>query len=255
MPFLPILLSDGFIPTVKQADHVIVGQVIAKKAVAQEAAINLATELGVPPRHVGKYLKKNPGDSMQPGDIIAIQKGFLGSTKEKVVSVANGVVTRYDRENGIVYIHVAGEESVSEQVLNSPIEGIVSLCNNDKILIETEKDVVQGSKGAGGQNTETVLLLAQSETVFSYHLDAGAIGKIVLGQYFPKDILIKAVSMGVKGVIGTKILDIDMVYLQGRNTTVPIIEVATDDYKKLTHCEGKKAFLSGKEKTIILLHS
>jgi hypothetical protein len=261
MPFLPILLADGFVPTVSITEHIRVGQPLAKKSISQEASINLSEELGVPPKQVGKYLKKNPGDSLQPGDIIAIQKNLLGSTKEKVVSTTHGVVTRYDRESGTVYIHVtlaAGQgnaEQGGEELLFSPIDGVVSLCNNEKILLETDKDVVSAPKGIGGQSTEEIKVLEHAETVAVYHLDTEAIGKIIIGTYFPKEVLVKAVSMGVKGVIGTKILDGDLVYLQSRNAVVPVIEISSDDHKKLVHWAGKKAFVHGEGKTIILLHT
>lgn len=256
MPVLPILLASDFVSQVKQSDIVSVGQILAKKDTLQEATINLAEEFGISPKHVGKYLKKNPGDSILPGDIIAIQKGFLGSTKEKVVSTVNGIITRYDRESGTVYIHITGSEIGPQgDTIISPIDGKVSLCNNEKILIETEKDVVGGIKGQGNQETKEIMVLAEAEMVEMYHLTVDAVDKIVLGQYFPKDVLIKAVSMGVKGVIGTKFLDIDLIYLQGRKAVVPVIEVAADEYKRMARWHGKKAYIQGETKTIILLHN
>jgi hypothetical protein len=256
MPVLPVSLSDGFVPIIQLHDPVRVGQTLATRTRLAEHIVAIAQELGVPPAKAATYLRKNPGDSLQPGEEIARKKNFWGKTEAAVVSSVEGIVTRYERDTAMLYIRRARETSGEETII-SPIEGTIALCNNEKILVETDKHFVLGKRGSGDQITEVLVSIHEnsSDAVQSYELDAASIGKIVLGKYFSKELLMKSVSMGVAGIVGTKFLDEDLAYLKNRQITIPVIEIEEADFPALKHWHTKRAYVHGEGKTIILLHT
>ncbi len=256
MPVLPITLDEGFVPVIQLSDTVHVGQILATRVKPTEVSIALADELGVPVKKVGQYLKKNPGDSVVAGEEIAVKKNFFGKVDAEIISKFSGIVTRFEREKGILSVKPAGQPAENE-TLNSPIDGVITLCNNEKILLETDKHFVVGKRGRGNQTSQVMLFVHtnKSDAVQSYELDASSIGSIILGRYFPREILIKAVSMGVAGIIGTKFLDDDLQYLEERKIDIPFIEIEETDLPKLSHWHGKSAYMHGDGKTIILLHT
>jgi hypothetical protein len=258
MPLLPVPLPVGFQPTVIQGDKVKAGQIIAKKPALREVAINISDQLNIPAHKAFHYVKKNPGDSFVKGEILAVKKNLFGGVTAKVVSKTTGRVTRLERNTGDLFLipeTIANDTQQPEETVISPIEGIIGLCNNDKILIDTNKNFLQGIKGSGGSNLAKILILPDADTVEQYHLSASAIGKIVVGNYFPRDVLAKSVSIGISAVIGTKILDTDIAYLLERKMQLPIIEMVNKDLEKVRTWQGKKAFVDGEGKIVILLQN
>lgn len=252
---LPIPLPNGFTPTISQGDTVTSGQTIAHLTAKDEQIINIAEQLSVPLDKVKHVLKKNPGDQVTVGDIIAVKKGFLGLDQHKIKSRVDGVITRYERDTGNLVINT-GKATIAEYVV-SPVDGVVSLCNNEKIVIETDKHVVLGKKGNGYKIEGEVFILEASlnpDTPDSlYHLDGRAIGKIVVGGNLSKEILIKGIGMGAIGFIGTNIKDEDLEHLERKNHKTPVLEIKSETIEKLTNWNGKKIILDSKLKSIIFL--
>jgi hypothetical protein len=254
MPFLPILLSNNFVSAVKVGDIVTVGQVLAKKTKTWEVSINLSDELAVPPHTVIHYVKKNPGDTFDIGEVLALKKNLWGKIVAQITSKSKGIVSRFERDTGELFLIPFSEDFKENEVyLVSPIEGKVALCNNEKILIDTDKNFLEAKKGIGGQDSKEIFVLDSEDTVELFNLNSKTIGKIVIGHFFPKDTLIKSVSMGISAIIGTKIMDSDIAYLQKRQMSIPIVEVSIEDINKVKHWHGKNAFISGEGKTVILL--
>lgn len=264
MTALPVLLSYGCVPRVKNNDPVKAHQLIAQKILHKECAINIADEFNESYENARKYIRKNPGDNLKIGDVLAVKKGFLGFKERKVVSRVDGKFSRYERDSGNLFIELATEANVEDIV--SPVDGIVSLCDNDKIVIETDKDVYPGRKGAGGNAQGEVFILEgafkergaespESEISIYYALDSEAVGKIIVGRTFHRDLLIKSIGMGATGIIGTTISDLDLEYISGRHMQVPLIEVDHDTIEKIIQWKGKKIYLNSLEKLLILLHA
>jgi hypothetical protein len=264
MTTLPILLSPGFVPLVKNNDFVKAGQIIAQKFFHKEYIINLNKEFSVPSEKARKYIRKKPGDSVQEGDMLAIKKNFLGLSEEKIISKVAGIFSRYERDTGNLIITVESETYFSDIV--SPVDGTVTMCDNNKIVISTDKDVFEGRKGAGGTISGEIFVLEdafltaekeseESEISLYYALDSRAVGKIIVGKNFPKDLLIKSIGMGVIGVVGTEIRDEDIEYLSKRKMAVPIIEIDSKIIGEVIQWKGKKIYLNSPEKIILFLHA
>src|SRR5216683_6260405 len=100
MTSLPIELPVGFIPLVVTGDTVTAGQVIAKKDAPKDEVVNIIQGLKVSRSHARKVLKKNPGDRIIPGDIIAVKKSLFGKVLATVTSQISGIIIRYERDTG-----------------------------------------------------------------------------------------------------------------------------------------------------------
>lgn len=253
MVLLPFQLDPGFIPNVKKGDLVQVGDILAERKNTDNKAIPLASIFGVKTHAAGKFLKVNPGDSVSVGDILAIRKGVF--KEDKVFSEVSGTVMAYDRSSGELILHPSSTSGKKYEEIRCPIDGIVTVCNNDQIVIETEKDVVVGEKGSGTQ-AEGILLQPDkvngSNTI--YTLDTQIEGKILALQSSDRDILLKAIGMDVGGILAGEISESDLSYLSKRNIPTPVIQLSETEWKKMVKWVGKKVYVDAAGKTVLLLH-
>lgn len=270
MTSLPINISSGFTILVKVGDSVSTGDILAKKEVIADVEINLAEAFSVNPKKVKKYLKKNPGDSIEEGETIASKSKLFGMKEEKIISHIRGTISKYDRNSGklSVILQVKDEEAGGNfQEIVCPIDGTIELCDNGssepiragQILIRTDKNVLVGVLGTGEIVEAEIYLLEEDErkpedvVVQLHHLDTKIIDKILLGGVFDRDVLIKAIGMGVKGVVGVVIRDVDIEYINSRSLGAPIVVIESKDLPQLIKWNGKKVFMNGNGKTILLL--
>ncbi len=252
MTTLPVFLSSGLIPSVKVNDSVAAGQVIAKGVPQMEFVINLADEFSEPQEKARKYLVKNPGDRIEKGEVLAVKKSQFGLKEVKLVGNVTGLITRYERDTGNLIVLVGGGK---HEDIVSPVDGIVTICDNEKIFLSTDKDVFTGRKGGGGSVTGEVYVIEESGISLYYALDSRAVGKIIIGRIFSRDLLIKSIGLGAIGIIGTEIRDEDFEYLSRRKLQIPIIEVDSTIIEQLIVWKGKKFHLNSEEKTVLFLHA
>jgi len=247
MTSLPISLPDGFIPSVKTGDKIIVGQVIALKTSRGEERINILKELSISKSQIKKVLRKIPGEEVKEGDIIAQKKSFLGQSIT-LRSRVSGTVIRYERDSGNLIIKT-GASSTPENLI-SPVDGIVGLCDNIQIVIDTDKNVLIGEKSVGEKGQGTILVLESDDP---YHLNAHAIEKIVVGEIFTREMLLKGIGIGVTGLIGSSISDEDIEYITEKKLTTPIFRIDRESLKKIVEWKGRKVFLNPESSSIIFL--
>ena len=263
MTTLPIKLPSGFYPKVTIGDNVAIGQILAQKDKKKDEVIDLSTQLGISLRDVPKTVKKNPGDSVAPGDILAAKKGLFG--EKKVVSGIAGTVLRYERDKGALVIRAHGGQVKSEEAketIVSPLDGIVSLCNNEEIQIKSDSNAFLGVSGIG-TGVEGELIKAdglgrtksiEEDEVIAADLTADQIGKIIIGGTFNREVLSKAAAMGVRGVVASKILDEDLTFITEKNLALAAAVFAKEDIKKISDWVGKRIFLDGQDKAVLFLH-
>lgn len=258
MTELPILLSPGFTPLVTVGDTLTAKQPIAeRKATGNTVVINIAEELTLPAEKAGKTMRKNPGDTIEPGDVIAVRSGFLGMGEQRVVSSVSGTILTYERRTADVTIRIGDEaEKTGEaETLLSPIDGKVAACDNEKIVIETSSNAIAPISGTGASVQAPVLHLKhEADSPLPLHLlSPDTIGKIVVAHSLDRDGLVKAIGIEVAGVIVTQLDSKDEDYLNEKDIEMPVLQVSEDDYKKIVKWSGKPAYLEGKKKSIVLL--
>jgi hypothetical protein len=263
MVTLPIPLPNGFTVQVEPGDSVKTGDVLAKKDPQKEISISIPEILKIPIKKSAKALRRNPGDRVEKGGILASKKTKFGMSEDVIVSQVDGTVLRYERDTGQIILVPATGDKEDEQVIAetvcSPIDGVVELCDNDKILLRTEKDIIAGTGGIGADFTGLVYNITQSQEdpegkVQLHFLDSSVIGTIVIGGAFDRDVLLKAIGMGVGGVIGYAVKEEDLAHVAERHLTTPVITVDKEGYLRLLQWSGKKIYMQGDSKTVLLLH-
>jgi len=254
---LPILLPDGFTSLLSVGDTVAIGQALAERTTSSEEVINIAEELGLPLHAVSKTLMKNPGESVNAGDILALKKHFPGWKKEAIVSKVQGTISRYERDTGKLVIQTS-YQSLTENI-PSPVDGVVALCDNEKIVINTNKNIAAAIASSGKSAVGEIFILEESFTgeatdSLVFRLGSGAVGKIVVAGALPREALMKGIGMGGVGVIASNIAEEDMAYLGQKNISTPVMAINHDILKKLVMWKGKKVFMDAPSKSIIFLH-
>lgn len=247
MTALPINLPDGFSTVVKVGDNITVGQVISNQTTYHEEIINIPKALSVKRSQVKKYLKKSPGDVVEIGEIIA-KKNSLFGPKVTIESSVAGTVVRYERDTGDLVIKKSQKTTLNELI--SPVDGIVALCDNSKIVINTDKNVLVGLAGSGESGQGEVFVLKEDDP---YYLDSSTIGKIVVGGSFTREMLLKGIGIGVLGLVGTDIKDEDSDYLDAKKFKTPVIKIDKKNMEKVIEWNTKKVFLNPRLLAIIFL--
>lgn len=257
MVSLPVPLPEGFTALVSVGEAVTARQKIAERVVKEAEIVNIASDLNVPLKKAKKLLKKNPGDMIRPGDVLAVKQGFLGFGSARLVSKVNGIVDKYERDTGNLVIKTT-YESVTEDLI-SPVAGIVALCDNERIVIETDRNVLLGIRGSGATGDGELFVLedsfgdeTESANLF-YLLDSDVMGKILVGGHLPREVMAKGIGVGAKGIISTRLSEEDVDYFAQRRLDIPVIAVDKDAMGNVVKWKGKKVFLDGMTKTIVFL--
>lgn len=270
MTSLPILLPPGYSPVVKKGDKVAAGQLLAKSTAdhqalsedqqaGSEVVIDLTIALGSNASSVRKFLKKAPGDSVGKGEIIAEKSASMGLKKQVVLSEIAGTLIRFERDSGKLYIrtedasHAVPTIHEKSEIL-SPLAGVISLCNNDQIVIETESKAIVGTVGSGGTATGEIIVLSpegDKVIISSSQITKDLIDKIVLLPDIAIEALVKADAIGVAGILGTEVSDKLIEYINSHKVGLPVIVIDATIGKKLLKIKNPVT-LHGEEKSILL---
>ena len=266
MSLLSILLN-GFVPKVKTGDTVVSGQVIAtKKGRGKDIEINVVETLNIKPGEVVKFILKRPGDRVEEGGLIAAKKGTLGIGGKGIISKVTGTVLKIDEDLGIVYIRSSqtrfdsARRDYRGEDIFSPVDGVVELCDNKKIAIKTHKDAILADKvsGKGIVWAQTILLGKAEADPDSIGVDPSDLngkirGKIILGRFFQREAISKALGIGALGIISQNISDEELEDLRKKNIDTPIFIINEENFEKLVKYNGKKIYADAQNCVIIPL--
>jgi len=257
MTLLPVLLPEGYKSEVAVNDKLAVGDTIAiataAKKDASENIVNVAFYFGIPAQDIHKFLKKNLGDAVSEGELLAEQKGGFAKSPKKLISQFSGTIIKIDQTNGDVGIKgLSGptEKGTLEKII-SPVAGIVDFCNNEKIVIKTDKDAIQALDGLGEEAEGQLLHLEDLEETGLISSEISA--KIILSESIDRVSLFKAIGLDANGIIVKTLEDTDFIDLTDKRIPTPVMTVGEDDYRKLIKANGKKVYLGGKNKSIVIL--
>lgn len=256
MPTLPFEIPDGYKILVKEGDKVTAGQVLAKSQGNPEEVVNIPEHLGVSIKSAGKYILKEPGDVIEPGEAIAVKKNFFGKTQEAIVSEISGTVLRYERDTGNLIVR--NDDVIDEGDIISPVEGVIQLCNNKEIVVHTKK-AIGGTKVVSGTRSEGELFVLEESfnepgaSNMLFYLDSRVTGKIILGTTFGRDVFMKGVGIGAAGFLAQSITDDDIAFLREKNISMPVMEIGEDQVQILKKKHGQKIILDAETRTVLFL--
>jgi hypothetical protein len=247
MTLLPILIPEGFELKVAVGNKVDSGDVLAEGVEkGHEEVIHISHELKLIPQKAIKTLKKHLGDSVAEGEILANKSSLLGG--HKIISQFSGIIVNIDTEKGDVYIRLLGSQNV--KTITAPVGGTVDSINKQQVVLKTDKEAIVAVDGVGGEGEgEIEAITSLDERVLDHRVE----GKVLLAKDFDKVALFKAVGLEAAGIVAENLTDIDFVDLQGKNVRMPVLTVAEEDFRKLVKLNSKRVYLSGKNKSIIVI--
>lgn len=256
MTALPILLPEGFSTLVSVGDTVTPGQRLAQKSAPQDQSVNIIQGLGLTRAQARKSLRKNPGDRINPGDVLAVKKTLFGKVKGSVTSGITGVILRYERDTGNLVVRTDYQAASLELI--SPVAGTVRLCNNKEIVIQTKDALVSEEGVALGQTAEGPLFILEESFEDSsadntlYYLDRRTVGKIVVIHTLTRDILTKGSSIGVAGFLAMIIGPEEIVFFEEKKLQLAVLEVDEDIIEQSDEWRDRKVMVDITSKSIIL---
>lgn len=254
---LPISIPTGFTPIVQESDVIQVGQVVARRDAhsSLEQIIPLAKLLGVSPKKTAKTLRKNPGDLLREGEILATKPGFI--TVIDVVSKVSGTVLRYERDQGSVIVQMNtlqtdGRDRSDE--IQSPFGGTVLSVDDNQIVLDSKKGAIFATKGIGPAVQGVLMSVDKKQTdpIEGMDITVSMIGNIVLGTSFSREALVKASGMGIGGIVALQLSDEDISHLEQKRMVIPVVAVDEKNWQLLMKSLGKQAFVDPVEKTILI---
>lgn len=255
MTALPIALPEGFTPLLKKGDEVSFSQIIAQKAALLDEVVNVMEAFNISRPQAQKAVKRIPGERIKPGDILAVKKNFFGQVKGTIISEISGIILRYERDTGNLVVRTDIDPGSLEII--SPVAGIVSLCNNKEIVIETKNALVTQGVALGTKGEGSLFVLQESfgengSANALFYLDDRAAGNIVLVHTITRELLIKGDSIGAAGFLAVVISNEDITYVQEKGIALPVLEVAEELVEKLHPWQNKRILVDSKNKSIIL---
>ncbi len=250
---------------VKPGDAVTPDQVVARALLPGPLqTLKLADRLGVEPKDVLTMVSIKPGDPVTKGQLVAEGKKLFGIFKAPTAeSDYDGTIESISEVTGNALVR---EPSIPVDI-TAYIQGTVAdVMPDEGAIIETRCAMVQGIFGVGGERTGVIRVAVNSP---SDVLDASSIqdsdaGKILIGgSGITYDAMVKASSVGVKGLLAGGIKDSDLVQFLGYDIGVAItgqenitltmlvtegfgfLGMAQRTFELLKTLEGKTASING----------
>lgn len=208
---------------VNEGDLVRPDQVIAEALIPGPLqTIKLAELLGVEAREVGTFFRKQVGDPIAKGEVIAETKGFFGMFKSSVTSEATGTVEAVSELTG----HILVREPAIPVQITAYIEGrIDEVKPGEGAVVETRGAMIQGIFGIGGERHGAIRVAvgSNSETLDAGHIQASDRDKILIGGAgVTLAGLQKAAEVGAAGIVAGGIRDADLTAFLGYDIGVAI---------------------------------
>lgn len=251
MTSLSIPLNDGFSPKVKIGDKVVSGQVIAEKSKAGvDHEVHLSKILNISPEKILKHLLKKPGDRVDAGMIIAVKKGALGMGGKKAISPVAGTVFKFDESSGILTIRSIGDHELED--IFSPVDGEVTVCDNEQIVLITEKGgpSVQSATGEGKIDASLYVLSGEDTDPADIKIDIK--GKVAVGRNLDREVIAKSLGLGAVAILAENIREEYLKDLRKRMIKTPIFVLNKNDIEKFLRNNGRKVYIDMDKKTVIL---
>ncbi|MBU2632534.1 hypothetical protein KKG52_02350 [Patescibacteria group bacterium] len=249
---LPIDLPIGYKATVSTSATVNAGDIIANKTqLTNDKAFNICKEINVSPKKALKYLRKNLGDSIEKGDIIAIKKSFLRLGRKVARTPFTGTITKFEEDTGNLIIRANVKLELAESI-KTPISGVVEKIEEDRIIIAADKEIVTAKIATGG-NCSGKLMEVSVEILDSDNLPENIKDKILIGKKITKSAIFKAFAIGARGLIFLDISEDDLEELERAKTNNAFAIISEEDYEKTLKNSGKDVYLDSGSKSIVLL--
>lgn len=221
-------------------DHITSKTILAKLGESSEGeTIHLAKLLGVANDKISHYLKKNIGEDIEEGEVIAQKKGLFSHSV--VRSPIKAKLAQLDLSKGSINLLKYSKEKKADLV--SPIEGKVVTIGKSAIEIEINNHLFKGVKGEG-QDAVGDLCYLKGENLGISDSQNDVEEAIVLVKSMQEATIVKFSVIGAKGAVIVKV---------NGEPSLPWIQVEENVFSKLTDFADKKVWLRPTEKQLVIL--
>ena len=245
--------------TVKEGQTVSETDVIAHCEISSgQRLVKIAHALGVGSKDVKKYLTRKVGDSIYQGEIIARRRVNFGLTKKEIKSPVDGVITEIDERGDLIV-----------KFLPKPVHllatgnGVVDKIEEKRINLSAAASKINGFIAVGAEHEGLISVIASPQDfVIPASIKPDYKDKVIVGgALFERSALEKSVALGVKGIVTGGINQRDFAALN-TDEDLGLAIVVTEGFGKspmgkdiwdfLKSKEGRPAFVSGKERSVII---
>lgn len=163
--------------------------------------VNVANQLGLIPEEIPEAMKKQQGDRVAKGELIAETKGFLGFFKGQVNSPIEGVVDSVSRVTGQVMLR----ENPIPVTVQAYVDGAVAeVLPREGVVVETAATFIQGIFGLAGERHGPIRVVAREpdDELQPAALTPELKGAVVVGGAFASLLVLrKAIEVGAHALV------------------------------------------------------
>jgi hypothetical protein len=184
--------------------------------------IKATTILGVDEDEIEDFLTKKVGDKVTKGEILGQYKMFFGLINREVVSPIDGEIESMSKLTGQVIVR---PDPIPVEV-NAYIPGeIIDIIPGEGVVVETHAAFIQGILGLGGEahgELRVVVNSPEEELTAEKIKDDNAGCVLIGGSIITKEAVVKAIELGVSGLVAGGMNYIDITDLLGEAIGVAI---------------------------------
>ncbi|MBI2338557.1 hypothetical protein HYU95_05235 [Candidatus Daviesbacteria bacterium] len=231
--------------------------------------LNLSSLLSVSPKDAGKYLKREIGQRIYKGELLAFKKEWFFAGKKVITAPTDGVLDSLDNQTGELRISFLPKKAD----LPAGVFGVVEVVDQERgqVVIRTEVSRVHGMFGSGRSRDGFLHILGKKDDLISRtFLKGGYEGQVLVGgSLIYKDAISVAISAGASGIITGGInasdyrgmsgplvfprklendIGISIVVCEGFG----LVPIGGDIFELLSEYEGKFVFIDGNKALINL---
>jgi hypothetical protein len=208
---------------VKQGDKVEAQQVVAQTFMPGEITpLNMANLLSMPPGDVKECMRKEAGQRIAVGEVLAQTRGIFGFFKNTYASRHEGTIETVSEVTGQVIIR---HEPIPVEVKAYVSGEVVEVIPEEGVVIEAEVTFVQGIFGIGGESYGPVRMAAVSheQELTADMITPEMAGCVIIGGgRVWHEAISKAIQVKAAGVVAGGIDDQDLKEILGYDLGVAI---------------------------------
>ncbi|MCF6191583.1 MAG: hypothetical protein L3J76_00400 [Candidatus Hydrothermae bacterium] len=209
---------------VQEGDRVRADEVVARTELPGNVVpVNMSGLLAVPPEAVPAVLKKQVGDTVENGEVLAASKGLFGFLfKPPVTSPVTGTVESISEVTGQVMLR---EPPIPVEILAYVNGRVARVISDEGVVMVTVGSFIQGIFGIGGEVLGTLDVVVDRPDVplTEDRIPSDATGRILVGgSVVTARALRKAREAGAVGVVVGGIDSGELKAFMGRDIGVAI---------------------------------
>ena len=170
--------------------------------------------LNTSPAKAKKYLRRTMGSRVYQGDVVAEAPKSFGLRHVQFISPIDGVLQHYNEQSGQLTMQFA---PVTFRLPAGSNGTVVQIQPDDSAFIETHASLLFGSFTAGKMREGTLRLIAElHEPISAQAIDSRLAGYVIAGgSLVTKDVINRALAVGVRGIVCGGIAAQDLLAISG----------------------------------------